>query len=57
MNDIPIINFLPEAWRGWAVVVILAAPYVTRGYHALANGGGISGVWRAIWFGTNQPKQ
>lgn len=57
MNDIPIINALPERYRGWAVVFILAAPYATRAYHALASGGGLRGLWNAIWFGTNTPKQ
>ena len=56
MNDIPGINLLPEKYRGTATLIILAAPYVTRAYHALANGGGLRGIWNAIWFGTNQPK-
>lgn len=56
MNDIPIINQLPEKYRGWAMIVLLALPYVTRAYHALAQGGGIRGIWNAIWFGTNTPK-
>lgn len=57
MTDIPILNYIPEKYRGWAILTILAAPYVTRGYHALASGGGVRGIWAAIWFGTNTPKQ
>lgn len=56
MNDIPIINALPEKYRGTAVLVFLAFPYVTRAYHALVTGGGLKGVWNAILFGTNTPK-
>lgn len=56
MTDIPIINALPERYRGWAVLAVLAFPYITRAYHALATGGGIVGVYRAILFGTNTPK-
>ena len=55
MNDIPIINQLPEKWRGTALLICLALPYITRAYHALAAGGGLKGIWNAIWFGTNAP--
>ena len=34
----------------------VSLPYITRAYHALKNGGGIKGVWSAIWNGTNTPK-
>lgn len=60
MNEVPIIDMLPARARGWALfgvaVTAWGAPYVTRAYHALRNGGGIRGVWNGIWFGTNQPK-
>jgi len=56
MNNIPILNYLPEKWRGWAMLLILASPYLTRAYHALSNGGGVRGVFAAIWLGTNMPK-
>ena len=56
MNDIPGLNFLPERWRGWAMAVILLSPYVTRAYHAVANGGGFKSILSAIWFGTNAPR-
>jgi hypothetical protein len=55
MNDIPIINALPEKYRGWAIILALALPYATRMWHALVNGGGLRGVWGALWFGTNTP--
>lgn len=56
MNDIPIINALPEKYRGWAVLAALAFPYVTRAYYAIATGGGLVGMFRAVLWGTNQPK-
>jgi len=56
MNDIPIINLLPEKYRGWATICVLAFPYVTRACHSLATGGGILGAVRGILFGTNQIK-
>jgi hypothetical protein len=54
--DIPIINALPEKYRGWALVILLASPYVTRAFYALANGGGFVSIVRSIWCGTNTPK-
>lgn len=55
MNDIPIINYLPAKYRGWAIVLVLAFPYLTRAYHALTTSGGLRGAWESIWFGTNTP--
>jgi hypothetical protein len=57
MNDLPIINLLPEQYRGWATLAILSFPYITRMYYALATGSGLVGGVRAILWGTNQPKQ
>jgi hypothetical protein len=54
MNDI--ISSIPEKYRVYVLALILCAPYLTRAYHALAMGGGVKGIWSAIWFGTNQPK-
>ena len=54
--DIPIINLLPEKYRGPAIFLVLAFPYVTRAYYALATGGGLVGMFRAILWGTNAPK-
>jgi hypothetical protein len=61
MNNIPILNYLPEKYQGFALALIAAlvwaAPYLTRIYHALATHGGLAGVWNAIWFGTNTPPE
>ncbi|MDE2100959.1 MAG: hypothetical protein KGL39_27180 [Patescibacteria group bacterium] len=55
MNDVPLINHLPEKWRGWVLIVIAISPYLTRAYHAISSGGGIRGILSAIWLGTNMP--
>ena len=55
-NNIPGIDMLPEKYRGSAMLLLIALPYLTRAFHALANGGGLRGIWNAIWFGTNTPK-
>lgn len=55
MHDIPGINLLPEHYRGTATLIIIAAPYLTRAYHAVVTGGGLRGIYRAILFGTNTP--
>lgn len=52
-----IIQYIPEKWRGTLLVAVALSPYLTRAYHAIANGGGIKGVFSAIWLGTNTPKQ
>jgi hypothetical protein len=57
MNEIPGLNLLPESLRGWALLALAFLPYLTRAYHALATGGGLRGIWNAILFGTNTPKQ
>ena len=55
MNDIPGINLLPAQYQGIATLAIIVVPYITRAYHAIATGGGLVGIYRAILFGTNQP--
>lgn len=52
----PIIDLIPQGYRGIAIVLFVGIPYLTRAYHALANNGGLKGVWNAIMFGTNGPK-
>lgn len=52
-----LIQYIPEKWRGTILILIALSPYLTRGFHALINGGGIRGVASAIWFGTNTPKK
>jgi hypothetical protein len=56
MNDIPGINLLPAQYQGAATLAIMVGPYLTRAYHAVINGGGIIGIFRAIFWGTNTPK-
>ncbi|MDD5350907.1 MAG: hypothetical protein PHQ12_11915 [Chthoniobacteraceae bacterium] len=56
MNDLPIINLLPEHYRGAALAMLALSPYVSRAYHALSVGQGLRGVISAIWLGTNTPK-
>ncbi len=55
-TNIPGIDLLPASWQGPALIVLVLFPYVTRGYYALANGGGLVGVARAILWGTNSIK-
>ena len=56
LSEIPGLNLLPEKYRIWVLLAIAASPYLTRGYHALATGGGVRGIVSAIWLGTNTPK-
>ena len=32
-------------------------PLVGRAYNAIKNGGGLRGIWRAIWLGVDTPSQ
>lgn len=36
--------------------IITSLPYLTRAWYVVVNGGGIKGILRAIWSGTNTPK-
>ena len=56
MDDIPLINALPEKLRGWAVLGAILFPYLTRAYYGLTRCGGLVGMWRAVLFGTNTPQ-
>jgi len=51
MDDI--IHIIPEKYRGTALVLLAASPYITRAYHSVRNGGGLRGIINSIWFGTN----
>jgi len=55
-TEIPIIGYLPEKYRGTAILAILLFPYLTRAYYAITTGGGIVGAVRSILWGTNTPK-
>lgn len=56
MNDIPILNLIPEKYRGYVLLLIALAPVLGRAYHAITSGGGLRGIWTALIFGTNTPK-
>ena len=53
MDDL--VKVIPEKWRGTALFVLAASPYITRAFHSLINGRGIRGTMSAIWLGTNSP--
>lgn len=57
LDNIPLINMLPEKWRGWALALVALSPFITRGIYALRNGGGIKGFFSSVWIGTNVPKE
>ena len=46
---------LPPKYHTLAVAIVLLSPYLTRAWHALMTGGGLRGVFSAIWLGTNTP--
>lgn len=57
MTDIinTLLPFIPEKYRGLAVLLITTSPLITRAIYALMNGRGIKGTFAAIWLGTNTP--
>lgn len=55
-DQIPVLNAIPSKWRGYALLIFMAAPYLTRAWHAWRSGGGLRGIWSSIMFGTNTPK-
>jgi hypothetical protein len=48
-------SVVPPRWRGTALALAAASPYIVRGLHALYCGKGLRGVMAGIWLGTNQP--
>lgn len=54
MEDL--INIIPAKFHAPALFLLAISPYLTRAYYSLINGGGIRGVFSAIWLGTNKPK-
>jgi len=56
LNEIPILNLVPEKFQGWVLVLVWLAPFVTRGAHSLYQGTGIVGAVKGVLFGTNVPK-
>jgi hypothetical protein len=53
MNDI--LNIIPAKYHGLALFVLAISPYITRALHSLMSGGGLRGIFAAIWLGTNTP--
>jgi hypothetical protein len=49
-------NLIPAKYRTLLMLAAIVVPYAGRAYHALASGGGLMGVYRALLFGTNVPK-
>ena len=57
MNDLnSILSFIPEKYRAAVVAIVTLSPLITRAIYSLSQGGGIKGIFTAIWLGTNQPK-
>jgi hypothetical protein len=52
-----LLTFVPEQYRPWVLLLIFASPYITRSIYSIMQGGGIVGIAKAIWLGTNVPKQ
>lgn len=54
--DIPGLNLLPPEVAKWLLIVLVLSPFVGRALYSLNSGGGIKGIGRSIWLGTNTPK-
>jgi len=52
----PILDIIPQGYRGFALACIVLTPILGRVWHALTTNGGLKGVWNALIFGTNTPK-
>ena len=52
----PILNLIPEGYKGLVLAIFILAPILGRAYHAIVSGGGLKGIWQALMFGTNAPK-
>ena len=51
----PILDLIPAGYKGIALAIVILTPMLGRAYKALANNGGLRGIWNAIVFGTNSP--
>lgn len=51
----PILDLIPEGYKGAVLTFFLLTPMLGRAYKALSNNGGLKGIWNAIVFGTNSP--
>ena len=52
----PILDIIPQGYKGLALACIVLIPILGRVWHALTTNGGLKGVWNALIFGTNTPK-
>ena len=51
----PILDLIPQGYKGIALAFLVLTPILGRAYQALKNNGGLKGIWNAIVFGTNTP--
>jgi len=47
---------IPEQHRGTVSLIIVTIAIAGRAFHAIKNGGGLVGLWKALLYGTNAPK-
>ncbi len=52
-----ILELVPAKYKALALFTLAVSPYISRAIHALMTGGGIRGVMKAIWLGTNTDKK
>jgi|GEM_PF-3841892 len=52
----PILDLIPEGYKGLALAFLILTPMIGRAWQALTTNGGLKGVWNALIFGTNTPK-
>lgn len=56
MDFTDITSIIPEQHRGTAALAIVTIAILGRAFHAIKNGGGLVGLWKALLYGTNAPK-
>ena len=50
------INTVIDFVMSHKATIALALPFIGRAFYALKNGGGLKGMFMAVWNGTNTPK-
>jgi hypothetical protein len=55
MNDLitQLTGTLPTKWITWITAAYVISQGIGRIYHAITSGGGIKGIFTALWLGTN----